>query len=461
MVSGRRDVVGLSAVSGAVALCLVCVDRRLALWLSARFSGTIAFAVSAFVLRSLDSLVVTGLGLLLVALVWQRDGAPAWVRRFVAGATGAVVALVGALVLKIAIGRSQVYPPFLRDHTYGIRLFARSADFMAFPSATMAGLTGFVVGLGVGGRRERAGGALVLITVAVALLITSRHWLSDIIGGSYLGAVSGVAVARRVGRGEGLLARRRFRSTSLEETSGAQPMRTAPSTMLRLCLWATAGCLGFGALAAGAYPGGTALDPHAPGYSFSRNFISDLGMTVAHGGQPNRLGAGLFLCSFALLALSMAACAIGFIRLHNQSRRARPFAQAGGAGAMLAGACLLAAALAPENLAPSVHMWAARSATVLALPSLVFLALAAARDDRLVASVSVTWLVLAVTLGVWLAMPSGPAVTTVIGLTVHASVQKAVAFIIVGAVAHQAYRGDQAQILASDEARARPTARVG
>jgi hypothetical membrane protein len=39
------------------------------------------------------------------------------------------------------------------------------------------------------------------------------------------------------------------------------------------------------AIAVGAalrYPGGTALDATTPGYSLSRNFLSDLGMTVAY-----------------------------------------------------------------------------------------------------------------------------------------------------------------------------------
>jgi hypothetical membrane protein len=43
------------------------------------------------------------------------------------------------------------------------------------------------------------------------------------------------------------------------------------------------------------YPGGTVLDRTSPGYSLSRNFLSDLGMTVAYDRLPNRLGAGLFV----------------------------------------------------------------------------------------------------------------------------------------------------------------------
>ena len=49
--------------------------------------------------------------------------------------------------------------------------------------------------------------------------------------------------------------------------------------------------LGAGAMAR--YPGGTPLDHTTERYSFSRNFLSDLGMTVAYDGRANLLGAAL------------------------------------------------------------------------------------------------------------------------------------------------------------------------
>src|SRR5439155_4469009 len=119
MLGARGRFVGLAAVSAAVALCVFLVDRPLALWLDARCYGTTALAISAFILRRLDSLLITGSVLLVVAVGWRRFyGAPDWVNRLVVGGAGAAVALLGALILKVAIGRSQVYPPFLHDHIY-------------------------------------------------------------------------------------------------------------------------------------------------------------------------------------------------------------------------------------------------------------------------------------------------------------------------------------------------------
>ena len=69
---------------------------------------------------------------------------------------------------------------------------------MAFPSATMAGAGGFVAGAGMRGGSQRAAAAVVLIVLALALVVTSSHWLSDIIGGTYFGIATGAAVARRL-----------------------------------------------------------------------------------------------------------------------------------------------------------------------------------------------------------------------------------------------------------------------
>jgi membrane-associated phospholipid phosphatase len=61
----------------------------------------------------------------------------------------------------------------------------------------MAGACAFLVGVGVNRVSQRVAGAVVVITLAMALVVTSSHWLSDVIGGTYFGVVIGAAVARR------------------------------------------------------------------------------------------------------------------------------------------------------------------------------------------------------------------------------------------------------------------------
>jgi membrane-associated phospholipid phosphatase len=62
----------------------------------------------------------------------------------------------------------------------------------------MAGAGAFVAGAGMNRGPQRAAAAVILIALALALLVTSGHWLSDIIGGAYFGVVIGGAVALRL-----------------------------------------------------------------------------------------------------------------------------------------------------------------------------------------------------------------------------------------------------------------------
>jgi hypothetical membrane protein len=217
--------------------------------------------------------------------------------------------------------------------------------------------------------------------------------------------------------------------------------------------------MALGALAAAAYPGGTVLDRHAAGYSFFRNFISDLGMTVAHDGQSNWLGAALFVGSFGSLVVSLATCAAGFVSLHAPSPRSRSFARLGAVGGALIAVCLLGAALAPVNEAAPIHMWFAAVASVIAPPTLVIFAIAAARDDRMPVQVAVAWLMLAIAIGTWFAMRWGPSLATPAGLTIQATVQKAVAAVVVCVGTFQTFQGTAVAeaFVASSPARSSPS----
>lgn len=192
------------------------------------------------------------------------------------------------------------------------------------------------------------------------------------------------------------------------------------------------------------YPGGTVRDPGVKGYSFSQNFLSDLGMTVTHGGHSNTPGAGLFIASFGVLAFSFVTCAVGFVRFHASSQPARHFARVGAIGALVVGVSLVGAALNPPNVSLALHMRFARLASATAPASLLLFALAAARDGRLPAGVSGAWVALAFTAAVWFAMRWGPDLTTEAGLAIQAIVQKIVAIVGVATVTYQCDKAGKA-----------------
>ena len=216
------------------------------------------------------------------------------------------------------------------------------------------------------------------------------------------------------------------------------------TTILRLSRWAATGAVVLIVIAISLYPGGTRRDVRTTGYSFSQNFLSDLGMTVTHAGQSNRVGAGVFTASFGLLALSIVGCALAFMRIHSTAPRARSLAAAAAIAVLVVGAGLLGAAVSPADVSPTVHMRSAALASATAPLALLLFAAASARDGRLPRGVSVAWVVLAFTVAAWFAMRWGPGVSTDLGLTIQATVQKCVAVVIVVGLVYQTYHAKAA-----------------
>jgi hypothetical protein len=212
------------------------------------------------------------------------------------------------------------------------------------------------------------------------------------------------------------------------------------TTIFRLSRWAACVAVALLVIAIALYPGGTHRDSRTSRYSVSQNFLSDLGMTVTHGGHANNVGARVFTARFALLALSIAGCALGFVRFHSTAPRARSFAAAAGIGVLAASAGLLGTAVAPADVSPIFHMRSAALASAIAPLALLVFAVASSRDRRLPPGVSVVWIVLAVTVAVWFAIRWGPGVETDLGLTIQATVQKIVAAVIVGGLLYQTSR---------------------
>ena len=161
------------------------------------------------------------------------------------------------------------------------------------------------------------------------------------------------------------------------------------------------------------YPGGTALDPTSRGYSLSRNFLSDLGMTVAWDRRPNALGATLFVLSLGILVLGLGGCLVRAVRLYSTSKRGRRFARAAAAVGLLVCAAFVGVAVTPENRVMSLHigvtLLAFRAFPVLSLLFLLATVYSAAfpapRRDRL-GGLTVVLTVYVVVLG-W-----GPSLTT-------------------------------------------------
>ena len=212
-------------------------------------------------------------------------------------------------------------------------------------------------------------------------------------------------------------------------TAGAVELAAAPARWTSFDVARQAVRIATGATIASVllYPGGTFQDRHTDGYRFASNFLSDLGMTVAHGGQPNALGALLFVLALCTVVAGLAGALGGFVRLYADRPASRLAARLAAGAGTVAGTAFVGVALTPGNEMLSLHV----AFTMLGfhvLPLVVLLlALASFHSEALPQRVTLAWFGLAVLLVLYLLLlRRGPSLHTPRGLVVHVLAQKAV-----------------------------------
>jgi hypothetical membrane protein len=197
-------------------------------------------------------------------------------------------------------------------------------------------------------------------------------------------------------------------------------------------------------VAASQYPGGTFLDRSSSGYSFDHNFLSDLGMTVAWGGQPNRLGAVLFVVSLCLVVIGFGASLVGFVRLYSASRASRTLARAALVVGLLVCLAFIGVAVTPEDLVMSIHVQLTLLAFRLFPGVPLLLALSSWKSDVFPRRVGVVWALFAVVLAAYVVVLGwGPQVRAPHGLVVQVTAQKIVAIAAVLVLAYQTFEADR------------------
>ena len=139
-----------------------------------------------------------------------------------------------------------------------------------------------------------------------------------------------------------------------------------------------AALLGLGAMVR--YPGGDPIDRSAARYALTRNFLSDLGMTVAYNGESNRMGAALFATSLLLLVGSILIILAELVGRFASTASARMFARAAALVGLMTAVAFIVVAFTPEDQRMAVHV----QATMLAfriIPVAAALLAAAAWSD--------------------------------------------------------------------------------
>jgi len=200
------------------------------------------------------------------------------------------------------------------------------------------------------------------------------------------------------------------------------------SGVFRRVRWAAGIATALVIVAAFRYPGGTFQDHSTRGYSFFENFLSDLGMTVAHNGEPNRLGGILFVLALLLLVVGLGGSLVGFVRLHAATPDGRTFARLAGLVGVVVCLCFAGVAFTPENRFLGAHIFFTRAAWRLFVLVPLLLFVAALRSNELPRGVRSAWLFLTVMLAgyVWV-MDFGPRVSAPGGLVTQVTAQKIIA----------------------------------
>ena len=104
-----------------------------------------------------------------------------------------------------------------------------------------------------------------------------------------------------------------------------------------------------------AYPGGTFLNPTAPGYSFTQNYFSDLGRTISRIGVPNLISSTCFAIATVGSGLLMIPYCLLIPQAFPPDSRVRILAKIGQIGGFISCAGYAGVGLAPANLFRTVH----------------------------------------------------------------------------------------------------------
>ncbi len=177
------------------------------------------------------------------------------------------------------------------------------------------------------------------------------------------------------------------------------------------------------------YTGGS-VDNHAvKGYSFSHNFLSNLGMLTTPSGNPNWVSAVLFFISLAAAGACLVIFFILFPRFFHTTRLQSILSLVGSFFGVLAGISFIGIAFAPADIARPAHiqfvMWAFRlfPLAVLCYVPVMFID---QQYPRLYAWVFAVFCLMLI--GYYLLITNGPAFSSPQGLVIQAVGQKIIAY---------------------------------
>ena len=217
----------------------------------------------------------------------------------------------------------------------------------------------------------------------------------------------------------------------------------SPRTVFRATRWAIAWFVLGTAIAIALFPGGTYLERSRPGYSISGNFLSDLGMLVAWGGQPNHVGAVVFIASELVLAVALVLFFKAAVGVYSAGAP-RTLALVAAITGLVCCAAFVGAALLPADRFLGAHIQAAILAFRASMITFVLFTIATMKDPRFSRKAAAAWTILTLVMIAYVGVIEwGPRPRTTFGLTFQVTAQKIVVAVLLGVVAIQCLEAER------------------
>jgi len=119
------------------------------------------------------------------------------------------------------------------------------------------------------------------------------------------------------------------------------------------------------------YNGGNTIDHHGIGYSFSLNFLSDLGRVSGYAGQNNTLSFYSFNLSLAIIGIAFLTYFLFLPSLHNSNPRSFLFSRIGSFFGCFSSICFAGVGMTPADSLLDMHIffanWVFRSMSIAVL----------------------------------------------------------------------------------------------
>jgi len=105
------------------------------------------------------------------------------------------------------------------------------------------------------------------------------------------------------------------------------------------------------------YDGGNAIDNFSYGYSFSLNYLSDLGRDIGYSGKNNQISFYTFNLSLIIIGISFLIYFLFLPSLHNISPASFMLSRIGGIFGCFASICFAGVGLTPSDLYFDLHVF--------------------------------------------------------------------------------------------------------